>query len=647
MTRKLTIKLLATAWLIGLLIFPGSAMGGLLTLGPSVVQAASQVAPELMIPSLIPADANSVVVIPVQFTGNQNDISSLAFSVDYDNTWLNFNSTLPFSITLNLPGGFTGDCTVDNNDLDGEIDCYVLDPITPISVLPDGVIASIRLETLNAPDGTIAPVGFSTDPDVTFGNTQGQFVSGTSVDGSVLFAQAPDPPTSLTVQVINCSAYLSWQDNSDDEDGFIIERKIGLGSFQQIDTVGANVTTYTDLNLQPNSDYTYRVKSFKGASESIASNEIQVSSGSTCAYKTYLPVVLRNFAGGGNTISGEVTDPFNFAIQSATVCAGAYCTTTGIFGDYALSGLAPESYFVSVTKTGLTCLPQFANPVTVPPSATGKDFICTDNASGYSISGSVVDNFGTPLSNVLVADTIKGISTSSDSNGFYLLAGLASNTYQLSAYKNGYSCIAGFPNPVTVPPSAFGKNFVCSNVGVCSNLIQNGGFESRNSWEIPATEYTAGYSTLLSHTGLSSMRTGIYNPFDNRYSYSSARQLVHIPSNASQATLRFFRFPINLDLLGYGQANPKLLPAEPLLGTQIETEAMSGDIQMVLVLDGYDNILSTLMWGLSNAQTWQYREFNLLGYRGWTIKVYFGTFNDGWGGVSAQFVDDVSLDVCQ
>ena len=182
----------------------------------------------------------------------------------------------------------------------------------------------------------------------------------------------------------------------------------------------------------------------------------------------------------------------------------------------------------------------------------------------------------------------------------------------------------------------------------CSNLIENGSFEERTAWEIPSTEYTARYSSDIAHTGITSMRTGIVDPVDNRYSYSSARQLVSIPWDANLAKLRFYRFPISGEIYTSSPEDVfRLLPALPAVGDTVEEDVLSGDIQMVLILDYYDNIISTLMWGLSDRQAWQYREFDLMGYRGWTIKVYFGTYNDGWGGVSAQYFDDVSLEVCQ
>ena len=79
----------------------------------------------------------------------------------------------------------------------------------------------------------------------------------------------------------------------------------------------------------------------------------------------------------------------------------------------------------------------------------------------------------------------------------------------------------------------------------CSNAIQNGGFETTSAWELPATEYTAGYSTARVRSGSWAMRTGIVNSADNRYSYSSARQLVTIPYNAYHADLKLYLYPIS------------------------------------------------------------------------------------------------------
>ena len=84
------------------------------------------------------------------------------------------------------------------------------------------------------------------------------------------------PPTNLEANVTSStSMLLEWQDNATNETGFIIERSINNNSnYQQIGTTNANVSTYNDTNLMPNTAYFYRVKAFNTQEESDYSNEV-------------------------------------------------------------------------------------------------------------------------------------------------------------------------------------------------------------------------------------------------------------------------------------------------------------------------------------------------------------------------------------
>ena len=70
--------------------------------------AAALAGPQLSISSNIPASPNSTVVVPVIFTSNGSDIASTVFSIDYDETWLSFDETLPNAIEFTLPPDFAG-----------------------------------------------------------------------------------------------------------------------------------------------------------------------------------------------------------------------------------------------------------------------------------------------------------------------------------------------------------------------------------------------------------------------------------------------------------------------------------------------------------------------------------------------------------
>ena len=59
---------------------------------------------------------------------------------------------------------------------------------------------------------------------------------------------------------------LFWEDQSNNELGFVIERKTGsMGTYGKIATVGEDVTSYTDKKLTKGSTYYYRVSAFNRA----------------------------------------------------------------------------------------------------------------------------------------------------------------------------------------------------------------------------------------------------------------------------------------------------------------------------------------------------------------------------------------------
>jgi alpha-tubulin suppressor-like RCC1 family protein len=72
------------------------------------------------------------------------------------------------------------------------------------------------------------------------------------------------PPSSFNANIISSSQVnLSWIDSTFNEIGFKIERQTGLsGTFEQIATVNANVTSYSDTGLNPDTPYYYRIRAY-------------------------------------------------------------------------------------------------------------------------------------------------------------------------------------------------------------------------------------------------------------------------------------------------------------------------------------------------------------------------------------------------
>jgi len=92
----------------------------------------------------------------------------------------------------------------------------------------------------------------------------------------------PSAPVSLSAAVISSSQInILWKDTSRGESGFNIERKIGMnGAWNQIDSVGANIMSYSDTGLNEATTYYYRVRAFNTAGNSLYSNEIYATTSS-------------------------------------------------------------------------------------------------------------------------------------------------------------------------------------------------------------------------------------------------------------------------------------------------------------------------------------------------------------------------------
>ena len=183
----------------------------------------------------------------------------------------------------------------------------------------------------------------------------------------------------------------------------------------------------------------------------------------------------------------------------------------------------------------------------------------------------------------------------------------------------------------------------------CYQKLGNRSFENNSSWVVPATEYPAGYTTTRHYDGSRSMRAGITNSSQNRYSYSTFYQSVTIPNSADSVNLSFKYLPkstsslasamepmVQMDLpLGVNMSNLQLEPQD------------SNDVQYLIITDKWGNILEWKMYEYGkNSTPWLSRTFNLKSYRGHSIRVWFGVYNNGWGGVTSMYVDDTSLVIC-
>jgi len=144
----------------------------------------------LKVPGGVPGTPGQIVAVPVNFTPNDMQIDSLAFSIDFDETCLQFDQTVPGAITFSsLLGSFTKAWSFNPADTTGELDFSIYDQVSPREALPKTSLVTIKFKVKSTcaapPDSTnSARVGFSLNPPPSFGSND-LSVKGISIDGFV------------------------------------------------------------------------------------------------------------------------------------------------------------------------------------------------------------------------------------------------------------------------------------------------------------------------------------------------------------------------------------------------------------------------------------------------------------------------------
>lgn len=155
--------------------------------------------------------------------------------------------------------------------------------------------------------------------------------------------------------------------------------------------------------------------------------------------------------------------------------------------------------------------------------------------------------------------------------------------------------------------------------GACLDLVANGSFENDGAWSFGATSRPAGYVTAPVHDGARALRMGIPPGTANANSFSSARQLVTLPSDSAKLTLTFWEQPGGGDASDYRET--------------------------LLLLSSGHPITLARTYGTGSNQ-WQQRTFDLSAYRGQTVTLYFNTYNSGAGSTAWNYLDSVSVMSC-
>ena len=293
----------------------------------------------------------------------------------------------------------------------------------------------------------------------------------------------PFAPTALAATAVSATSIdVTWIDNSNDEDGFHLERAPDAGgvagTYAEIASVGANVATYSDADVAADTRYWYRVRAFTAVGNSGYSNAASASTAPPAAPSALVTTAVN--AGQINLAwTDNAPDEQGFSVERAddaggvagtyteiaSVAAGvATYSNTGLTGGTrywyrvrAYNALGNSSY--SNEASAATPAPPAAPSalLATPFSTTRIDLAWTDNATdeqGFRIerapnAGGVA---GTYTQIASVGANVRTYSNSGLSAGVtYWYRVRAYNTAGNSAYSNEANAMTQPPPPPGAP----------------------------------------------------------------------------------------------------------------------------------------------------------------------------------------------------
>jgi hypothetical protein len=171
-------------------------------------------------------------------------------------------------------------------------------------------------------------------------------------------AATPAAPTALNATATSATAVkLTWTDNSNNETGFKVQRQNGA-TWTTLTTTGANVVTYSDNTVAPNSSYTYRVIATNANGDSAASNTDSATTpalaaaptGLTAAATSSTQVVLDWDDGSVGVSTGfRIERSINGGAFSLLTTVGASITE---YTDNSVAASTTYTYRVNATSAG-------------------------------------------------------------------------------------------------------------------------------------------------------------------------------------------------------------------------------------------------------------------------------------------------------
>ena len=243
------------------------------------------------------------------------------------------------------------------------------------------------------------------NPDTTYIYRISAFVEGAQVsdpssEASATTTSVPIPEVPLNLAIVDQNfgeVSLSWEDTSEIETGFRIQRKIGNGVYEDLEVFSENAIFFNDSTVVEFTEYSYRVNAYNSSGDSAFSNEISVA----------VPFASPRLLTGEAVNSYEVHLDWD---DTSLVETGYRLERKSAEGDYAVIGIfdpnstlyvddsvAPNqtySYRVFAVKNGSDSLPSILVNITTPniPAPMAPTELQVTVLSDTSISINWTDN---------------------------------------------------------------------------------------------------------------------------------------------------------------------------------------------------------------------------------------------------------------
>ncbi|MFA5794029.1 MAG: DUF2341 domain-containing protein [Candidatus Brocadiia bacterium] len=216
---------------------------------------------------------------------------------------------------------------------------------------PDG-LAWAQIATATANSMAYSDTGLTPDTDYYYRVKPYNLTIGDGAVSNVTINRTSIPavPSGLiTTTVTSSSVSLQWMDNSNNEDGFKVQRKTALsGTYADYATLPRNTTSWTDNNvLLFNRYYYYRVYAYNNIGDSSTSNEI---------------FAIPNFSNNGNgnwayfkTITATNTGSAltDYQVQINPFTDSDFINNTGLVGSWHFSESLTDTSTVTTDMSGL------------------------------------------------------------------------------------------------------------------------------------------------------------------------------------------------------------------------------------------------------------------------------------------------------